>query len=243
MPLINAGAGDNGLGASPNITITFSQSSTAGVARAVIVFPRGGGAVNTNSVTENSGAAVWTKKPMPTDPYGIGQNWAQVWTPSTFVAGATSIQVVLASNTAGIAFYIEDSSIDPAVGFDTGVAKIFNSNTSVWNTDQLASLAASVIYSVATSGNSASMGFASTDGTTAITGNGITSGHHGNSADGDDAYVARIETGAQGNFTAGISSVTPGIGVCELIMFRKLASAGGGFSNNGRLRIGIGIGV
>lgn len=197
--MANMVAGDNGAGAT-TLVLTVPTTSS-GVHRALLICPRGSVAVT--SVTDNIGADTWSKK-TAADPDFLGANPLQCWSPASYASGVTTVTINLASSIACIAFWIEDPEVDTSVGFVVGV---IGDNGSVavtsWTSHAAGSSGgAAVGYGISTSGAGSDVSFVAGAGWTAFSGTGITTGHHGNTADGDDMFAERQIFGSAGGYSA-----------------------------------------
>jgi len=193
MALIQAVANDNGAGATT--LVATIASSTVGSCLTAIV---GRLANLVTGVTDNL-AQTYTAAFTP----GAFTEAAGAWICPNSAAGVTTITATFSASTGSVIFALEESGIVTASPVDQ-TQRSTSTSGATYDSGATATTtnANDVGYAIACSAATSNVNFAADAGWTAVTGTGITSGHHGNTTEGDDLFVARREYTATGAYSA-----------------------------------------
>jgi hypothetical protein len=156
---------------------------------------------------------------------GTGTEHSSVWTFPNSAAGVTLLTATFSVSRASSMFGLEESGLVTSNPADTFA---FSASALVTVLDSGASAttaqANEVLYTVFASSDGSSRSFAATDGSTAVTGTGITSGHHGNATDGNDCFVSRREVTATGAYN-GTGTCTSSVATAALVTLKRATAA------------------
>lgn len=222
MSIVQAKAVDSAGGAT-TLNNVYPATMNAANFRFALICPRG--LIDTTTEVESPGSVGMTKQTTNIDdPDGLGNVVVQCWAPGSFTATTSSLSS-FPSSCKAIKYIFEDDEIDPAVGFLGGVVGANGSiAVTTWATATKAFTGDLVVYEMTTTGAGSDVHYAAGAGRAAVAGTNITTGHHGNTTDGDDMFVQRRVI--IGGGTIGAS------GTCDsssqnsaIYVFRKLAAS------------------
>jgi hypothetical protein len=215
MSLVQAVANDNGAGAT-TVACTIA-SSTAGNCLIVVV---GVYADTVTGVTDNL-SQTYTPAYTP----GSDHVTPGVWTCPNTASGVTTITATFSSSHGSVIFGIEESGIVTSSPVDQHKEAAFATVT-VWDTTAATTTTQenSIGYASICAADGSNSSFAADAGWTPVSGTGITSGHHGNTTEGDDCFVARREYTTTGAYSA--TGTCTAATVAPTIVILKQAAAG-----------------
>jgi len=231
MALLNAAASDNGAG-STTLSVTV-PSSTAGSCMLAFI---GTHATDVSSVTDNL-AQTYTRAFVP----GANTEHSCVWTCKNSSAGVTSITATLCISRASVIFGVEESGINTTTPVDTSAFEAAPTSKATWTSTatSVTSQANTIGYGFTATATGSNVSFADTSGGTAVTGTGITAGHHGNTTDGNDMFVSRqVYASASAKTASGTNSTAITAG--SIVVLRVAGGGGGVGGQQNRLLLGVG---
>lgn len=220
MATVQTIAGDNGAGGT-TIARTIT-SSTAGNCLIAVIGILG---KNVTGVTDNLGQT-WIQAATP----GTNTEHPAFWYFPNTASGVTTVTATFSASFPSVIFVHEESGLATSSTKDKDAFSTSASSTT-WDTTATASTtqADEIAFAAVASSSGSSRSFA-LDGTSsgagwAVTsGTGITSGHHGNTTDGNDLFLARRVLSATGTYNCS-GTCTSSIRAAAIVTFKVAASA------------------
>jgi hypothetical protein len=189
--IVQAVAADNGAAAT---TVTVNIAATAAGNRLIAVVGR-----ESRSVTGFT-AGSWTKASGTV----AGSSQAPAaWSQKNIAAGITSVTANLSSSLGTVMFILEIGGLDESADFDKSNWSVAETSAT-WSSGATGALttATQMLIACAATAAGSSNNFAADSPFTAVSGTGITSGHHGNTSEGDDLFVCYQHVSASTTQTA-----------------------------------------
>lgn len=175
---------DNGAGAT-TIFVDLTTPSSTGDCLGLIIGQYGGARVT--GVTDDKGQTyVLAETP------GANSEHPSAWVFPNSVSGVVRITATFSVSSASSAIAYAEPGIVTASPVDVG-AHSAASSAAAWDTTATASMSQNdgVGYAYAVSTSGSNRAFTANSPYIAVTGTGITAGHHGNATDGNDLFVSR----------------------------------------------------